>query len=74
MSYETIYAAAMRQRADTAASTPEAAAARLTLQVALGRAHTDTRAVYPIITAENAADAFAVLNDRIAYWRAELMA
>ena len=70
MSYETRYAAAMRQRSDAAASTPEAEAARHALQDALDRARADVAARY----LEPTADAFEYLNERIAHWRKELRA
>lgn len=74
MSYETRYAASMRQRSDAAASTPEAAAARLKLQDALNRVKADVTAKYPTITAENFDAATEYQRDRITYWRKELQA
>lgn len=70
MSYETRYAAHVRQKADAVASTPEAAIARAKLQDALDRAGADVRARFPVITA----DAFDYQNERIAYWRRVLKA
>ena len=70
MSYETRYAAAMRQRSDAAASTPEAAAARAKLQDALSRARADVAARFATPTEA----AFEYLNERIEHWRKELRA
>ena len=72
MSYETRYAAAMRQRSDAAASTPEAAAARLKLRDALDRARADVLVRFPEFTAENASDALEYQQERIVYWRQEM--
>ena len=70
MSYETRYAAAMRQRADAAASTPEAAEARLRLHDAMRRARADVAARFSTASEE----AFEYQQERIAYWRKELNA
>jgi hypothetical protein len=72
VSYETRYAAAMRQRSDAASSTPEAAAARAKLQDALSRARADAKAEYPTLTAENVEAAVDYQERRIHYWRKEL--
>jgi hypothetical protein len=72
MSYETRYAAAMRQRSDAAASTPEAEAARAKLQDALSRARADAKAEYTELAADNIEAALDYQERRIAYWRKEL--
>lgn len=72
LSYETRYAAMMRQRSDAAASTPEAAKARQGLQDALARARADCMARYPTRAPDDAGPAMDYLNERIMYWRATL--
>lgn len=74
MSFESRYAAAMRARSDRAASTPEAAAARLRRQDALSRAREDFHRAYPRVTVENIDAAARYQQARIAYWCQELNA
>lgn len=72
MSYEKRYAVAVRQRADRAASSPEAEAARARHAAALASARADVRARFPEVTPANAEAAFLYLDERIAHWRAVL--
>lgn len=72
MSYETRYATAMRQRADAAASTPEAAAARLKHRDAMQRGRSDALAKFGAITLENAGEMLEYQNERITHWLKEL--
>lgn len=74
MSYETRYAAMVRQRSDNHASSPEAEAARLLVQQAMSKARADWKAKYPEITAENAEEALEYQGERIDFWRKELNA
>jgi len=74
MSYETRYAAHMRQKSDAAASTPEAEAARLRLQEALTRACSDTVARFPTWTPDDVDAVLEYQAERIEHWRRELNA
>lgn len=75
MSYETRYAAAVRQRADAYASTPEAASARAKLKEAFANAKADVAAKFVLpLRAEDVAGALDYQQERITFWRNELRA
>jgi hypothetical protein len=74
VSYETRYAAMVRQRSDNHASSPEAAAARSRLRQAMDKARADWKAKYPEITAENIEEALEYQGERIDFWRKALNA
>ena len=64
MSWETDYAARMRQREEARANTPEAIADRLAVNRANERVRTELRERFPILTAENAEAAIKFQQDR----------
>lgn len=74
MSYETRYAAMIRQRSDWYASSPESAVARVRLQEAMALARADVQHAYPVITPDNFAAAAEYQQERIDHHRQAMSA